>query len=50
MAEVESRFEGGEGAITPADSGQLLALVDALHADTPTTLSGKRCRPCELES
>jgi integrase len=34
MAEIESRFEGGENATTPPDSGQLLALVDALHAGT----------------
>ncbi len=34
MAEVESRFNGGENATTPPDSGQLLALVDALHAGT----------------
>jgi hypothetical protein len=36
MAEIESRFEGGENATTPPDSGQLLALVDALHAGTLT--------------
>ena len=34
MAEIESRFDGGEGATSPPDSGQLLALVDALHAGT----------------
>jgi hypothetical protein len=34
MAEVESRFNGGENAGKPPDSGQLLALVDALHAGT----------------
>jgi hypothetical protein len=34
MAEIESRFEGGEDATSPPDSGQLLALVDALHAGT----------------
>ena len=34
MAEVESRFNGGENAGAPPDSGQLLALVDALHAGT----------------
>lgn len=34
MAEVESRFNGGENAATSPDSGQLLALVDALHAGT----------------
>jgi hypothetical protein len=34
MAEIESRFEGSENADNPPDSGQLLALVDALHAGT----------------
>jgi len=34
MAEIESRFEGDKTATTPPDSGQLLALVDALHAGT----------------
>jgi hypothetical protein len=34
MAEVESRFNGGQNTTTPPDSGQLLALVDALHAGT----------------
>ena len=34
MAEIEIRFEGGENATTPPDSGQLLALVEALHAGT----------------
>jgi hypothetical protein len=34
MAQIESRFEGGENATTPPDSAQLLALVDALHAGT----------------
>jgi hypothetical protein len=34
MAEIESRFEGGENTTTPPDSGQLLALVDALYAGT----------------
>ncbi len=34
MAEIESRFEGGENATAPPDSGQLLALVDALYAGT----------------
>ncbi len=34
MAEIESRFEGGENTTNPPRSGQLLALVDALHAGT----------------
>jgi site-specific recombinase XerD len=34
MAEVESRLNGGENATPPPDSGQLLALVDALHTGT----------------
>jgi hypothetical protein len=34
MAEIESRFEGGENATTPPHGSQLLALVDALHAGT----------------
>jgi hypothetical protein len=34
MAEVESRFNDGENTTMPPDSGQLLALVDALHAGT----------------
>jgi hypothetical protein len=34
MAQIESRFNGGENTGTPPDSGQLLALVDALHAGT----------------
>ena len=34
MAEVENHFNGGETATTPLDSGQLLALVDALYAGT----------------
>jgi hypothetical protein len=34
MAQIESRFDGGENGTTPPDSGQLLALVDALHAGT----------------
>ena len=34
MVQIESRFEGGEKASTPPDSGQLLALVDVLHAGT----------------
>ncbi|MCL7453710.1 MAG: hypothetical protein M8467_11760 [Anaerolineae bacterium] len=34
MTEIEGRFEGGERAGNPPDSGQLLALVDALHAGT----------------
>jgi hypothetical protein len=34
MAQIESRFNGGENADTPPDSGQLLALVDTLHAGT----------------
>ena len=32
MAEIESRLEGGGNDAAPPDSGQLLALVDALHA------------------
>jgi site-specific recombinase XerD len=32
MAEIESRFNDGEKATAPPSSGQLLALVDALHA------------------
>jgi hypothetical protein len=36
MAEIENRFEGGENATTPPNSGQLLALVEALHAGTLT--------------
>jgi hypothetical protein len=32
MTQIESRFEGGENATTPPDSGQLLSLVDALLA------------------
>jgi integrase len=34
IAEVESRFEGKRDTTIPPDSGQLLALVDALHAGT----------------
>jgi hypothetical protein len=34
MAKIESRFGGSKNATTPLDSGQLLALVDALHAGT----------------
>ena len=34
MAEVESRLEGEQHESAPPDSGQLLALVDALHAGT----------------
>jgi hypothetical protein len=34
MNQIESRFNGGEKAGTPPDGGQLLALVDALHAGT----------------
>jgi site-specific recombinase XerD len=34
IAEVESRFDDGKNESTPPDSGQLLALVDALHAGT----------------
>ena len=34
MTEIESRFEGGENATAPPHSGQLLALVDALHSGT----------------
>jgi integrase len=34
MAQIESRFDGGQNGTTPPDSGQLLALVDALHAGT----------------
>ena len=34
MAEVESRFKGEQHEYAPPDSGQLLALVDALHAGT----------------
>lgn len=31
MAEIESRFGGGENALTPPNSGRLLASVDALR-------------------
>jgi site-specific recombinase XerD len=34
MAEVETRFDDGNNESTPPDSGQLLALVDALHTGT----------------
>ena len=34
MAEVESRFGDGENGTPPPNSGQLLALVDTLHAGT----------------
>jgi hypothetical protein len=34
MAEIESRFEGGENAGTPPDSAQLPALVDAPDTGT----------------
>jgi hypothetical protein len=34
MTQIESRFKGGENATAPPDNGQLLALVDALHAGT----------------
>jgi hypothetical protein len=34
MAEIETRFHGGEHTTAPPNSGQLLALVDALHAGT----------------
>jgi hypothetical protein len=34
MVDIENRFEGGENPASPANSGQLLALVDALCAGT----------------
>ena len=34
MAEIETRFEGARHESAPPESGQLLALGDALHAGT----------------
>jgi hypothetical protein len=34
MAEIETRFHGGEHTTAPPSGGQLLALVDAFHART----------------
>lgn len=34
MTQIVSRFVGDEDTTAPADSGQLLAMVDALHAGT----------------
>jgi hypothetical protein len=46
VAQIESRFQDGESTPAPPDSGQLLALVDALQAGSSTRLKGKRSMLC----